>query len=111
MDARFKTKTVHEIDSFALDDLIAETYGLEGFEGTLESPNDSTHSFLVRKPENQYPHGPAESREVLLKYAKENVDKIIAAKCCEHYVLGDILDDMCAKGVIEEGEYLVNVCW
>jgi hypothetical protein len=111
MDARFKTKTVHEIDWNKLNELIAETYGLDDFEGTLESPNDSTHSFKVDKTENKYPHSTEENRATLLKYDSDSVAEIIKNKCCEHYSLGHILDDMCDKGVIEEGNYLVDVCW
>lgn len=111
MDARFKTKTVHEIDYNDLNELIAETYGLDDFEGTCESPNDSTHSFKVEKAENKYPHSDEENRNVLLKYERESAAEIIKAKNCCHYELGDVLDDMCDKGVIEEGNYLVDVCW
>lgn len=93
-----KTETVHTVDYGDLDEFIAASYGLDTFEGTLESPNDSTHRFTV-------------SDKSLDEYAIEDVKGFIERKSCEHYSLGDILDDLCVKGLIPAGTYLVEVCW
>lgn len=94
----FRTQTVITVDAFDLDTFIAKAYGLDNFECSLESPNDSSHTFTVEaKP--------------LDEWTTKAVAEFIGRKSCEIYSLGGILDDLCLKGEVEPGDYIVSVCW
>ena len=103
MDKRFTTETFHSIDVYDLNALIAETYGFDEFEGNLEAPNDSVHSFKVEKLENRHPS--------LEGFQQKALAEILDDKSCEIYLIHNVLDDMADKGIIEEGNYLVEVSW
>jgi hypothetical protein len=97
MVLRCKKKTVIEVDYNDLDNFIADAYGLDTFEGTLESPNDSVHDYEVTGKVDEY--------------QQEDIVEAIANKNTEYYMLGPILNDLCSKGKLEAGCYLVRVCW
>lgn len=91
-------KTVYEVDYNALDKFIAHHYQLDDFEGSLESSNDTTHSYHVEK-------------EPVRSWNQEHLERIIKDKNCEYWKLDLVLTDMCNKGLIEPGQYLVRVSW
>lgn len=100
MDTIFKKKTLIFVEAHKLDQFIAAQLGLKTFEGTLESNNDSQHTYRVTaEPDSS------------AKYNVRKLEKIIAIGGCEHWSLHLVLDDLCRAGVIEPGEYLVNVSW
>lgn len=97
----FKKKVYFETTYHELDKFIAEKFGLPSFEGTLESSNDSQHTYSV----SNNPDDP------MLKWDKQDVEKAIKDKSCEYYSLGKVLDELCRRGELEPGEYLVEVSW
>jgi hypothetical protein len=95
----FTHKSVIEVDYNTLNDFIANQYGIDNFEGTLGSPNDSTHSYTVIGNGPDY------------EFDEDSVNEAIESKGCEHYGLGIVLNDLCKKEKLPPGEYLVSVCW
>ena len=93
----FKKETIITVDGSDLDDFIAKSYNLSGFEGTLESPNDSTHRFTVDGKVSEYD--------------QKAIDDIKSRESCEYYMLGLVLNDLCKQGLVEPGTYLVEVRW
>ena len=91
-----KKSTVIEISEQDLTDIINKHYGtaLEGFVAMEELSNEVI------------------TRDV--SPAKwDDVDDIAEFKRRDfkHYILTDLLDDLCFEGVIEEGEYLIDCTW
>lgn len=101
MELHTSKETVIKVDYGNLDEFIAEAYGLDNFEGTLESSNDTDHRFDISEPDTV----------MFEKFGQEDLKKIIEAKSCEYYHLGTVLEDLARKGKIERGVYLVQVCW
>lgn len=93
-----KKKLVIEVDYRDLERFIAEEYGLDEFCAIEESPNDSTHQYNV-------------SKEEIDEYNQKRIDKIIKHKSSAHWELGVILIDLCNKDKLEEGDYIMEVCW
>lgn len=91
-------RVVFEVDAFDLGDFIAHHYQLSNFSCILESSNDSTHTFIVCK-EQMFA-----SEEKDIAAYKENEE-------CEISGVGTVMKDLCNKGIVEPGKYLVNVCW
>ena len=91
-------KTIFEVDYNDLDRFIAHHYQLNYFEGTLESSNDTSHSITVEK-------------EPLSKWDVTDMEKILKDGNCEYWKLHIVLQDLCNKGIIEPGQYLVRVSW
>jgi len=100
MELWCKMETVINVDYCDLNEFIADAYGLEDFEGTLESSNDSVHRFDISEPDSMYDD-----------FVKEEVEEIIKTESCEYYSLGNVLEDLAQKGKIQRGIYLVDVCW
>lgn len=87
------------VDSFVLDKYIAFCLGLPKFFGMHEASNDSAHEFSVT------------ASPLKDKWDKDHLAKIIADAECEHYALGTVLDELCRRGQLHEGNYIVSVCW
>lgn len=94
-----KKKSIIEIDSNELDTLVHEKLGFKEYEfvPVEECGNDSSHEFTV----SNKPHD---------KWQQESIDKWAKYKFVR-YSNGAILNELCIKGFIEPGEYLVTVCW
>lgn len=92
------TKTVHAIDYQEFDRFVEEVYGQPfSFPADMESRNDTSHTMLA-------------DREGVPEYERADLDRFIATG--EGQFLADtLLQDMCHRGLIPEGEYLINVCW
>jgi hypothetical protein len=100
------TKETHHIDwstysyvrergEVGLDELIAEVYG-KSF--AIGSPNDTDYAIAV--------HG-----KILGEYAIAELHGIIKSGFIETYQLALVMNDLCGKGVIAEGSYVVTVSW
>lgn len=94
MPLKFTEKTILEVDYRELRRYICECYDLDSF-AFLEMSNDSTHTFSV--------DGVVEDEDL--------VDESIDRQNIEVWALSDLLNDMCSKGYIKAGEYLLTVCW
>jgi hypothetical protein len=79
-----------EVDYREFEKFIEEVYGVYlDFVGWQECGNDSSTVLYASKKENLEPLTP---------------ETVIENRW-------DIMDDLCNKGLIEEGKYLVRVCW
>ena len=91
------TKTVREVSWSHLEDVVSEVYGHQ-FEmaANEEWSNDSAHEFTVTPDVDEWDRG--------------KVDDFV--KGTEHpNITGALLNDMCKRGLIEPGKYLVKVSW
>ncbi len=95
----FKTKIVHQIDYFDFDEFIKKHYQKSDFEfcADQESRNDSSHSFSVSK----HPMSDYELKRLNKFKSDQRVD----------FISSTLLNDLCNKGIIPEGQYIVNVSW
>ena len=96
-----KTKDfwVHQVEYYDIDNFVKQVYGYDfSIAASEELKNDSQKTFLVKKEE-------------LDEYEKETIE--VFMKCGEDhgFMTGVLLNDLCNKGFIEPGEYLVNVSW
>ena len=91
------TKTTHFVNYSEVEGFIAESYGIKNFEIT-ESPNDTDYTFNV-------------TAEPLDEYTAPKVAEKISQGWAEHYYIGSILDDLCGKGLLPAGTYVMRVCW
>jgi len=98
---------VGRVSHFTVDDNILEAfikrvYGITDWNFSLvameEWHNDSEHEFSV-------------SREPLDKWQAQDLDDLMFNNGSANYMLSVLFQDMCNNGHIEEGEYLVRVCW
>tara|TARA_R110000851_G_scaffold281823_5_gene435328 strand:+ start:301 stop:627 length:327 start_codon:yes stop_codon:yes gene_type:complete len=100
------TKETHHIDwltyshvsdrgEVGLDELIAEVYG-KSFE--IGSDNDSDYAFAVKD-------------EPIGEYDIATLNEIVKSGYIEDYQLDLIMTDLCRKGVIAAGNYVVTVSW
>lgn len=97
----FTKREYYEIEYGAFENLVNEVYGVEGFNfvETRECSNDSEYTFLAEKKE-------------LDDYEKKELQKFINNSThCGFCTVDSIFDDLCNKGIIESGNYMVNVCW
>lgn len=95
-DPRVKTKTMHSIDAFELESLIQEHYPTIPdycFQASEECGNDEARTYYVRE-------------EALNEYDRERIEGGDYV-----YRTASILDDLCAKAVIPEGEYVVELSY
>lgn len=69
------------------------------FTEARECGNDSEHSFLA-------------ARKELGKYDQVNIQNLIEDPASASYcTIDSIFDDLCNKGIIEPGHYIVSVSW
>lgn len=80
-----------------LNEVIAEHYGLPGFECTLDSANDTHMTFRVSGELNEFD--------------LEDLEQIKTGQECEFLMLGVILNDLCRIGKIKPGNYLILCMW
>lgn len=89
------TQSTYHIDAFDMEDITEAAYGVRI--EMLESPNDTTHEYQVTGNNS--------------KYDKENLNKAISNGHMEYWNYRIILNDLCAKGVIEKGNYFLRMSW
>jgi hypothetical protein len=97
---KLTTVTVHEVGYTDLEVFVQAQYpGAReySFVADQECGNDSDHTFSVEAaPLDAYDRG--------------RVDEFAAGKH-RSYLTGAILNDLCHRGLIPAGTYLVKVCW
>jgi hypothetical protein len=106
-----KKEVVFRVNYGDLDEFIREAYGLEykaheggyggqypyDFAASEESANDSSHSFSVE------PEAPD-------KYEAQQIAEMKSGKF-QTFITSALLSDLCHRGLIEPGEYIIDVCW
>ena len=87
-----------EVEYRDLQQFIKDVYKKNfSFVADNECQNDSQHTFIVKKEElDDY------DKEKLKKFKKTGV---------YDYITSILLTDMCNRGIIEEGMYLITVMW
>jgi hypothetical protein len=95
---RFKKTVKYVIDAFDLEGLVCEAYSLSDFNAILESPNDCVHSYAVTDD----PLEPWDQNILLEAISNQDIN---------YYNVKVILNDLCRRGAIDPGEYLMEVCW
>lgn len=101
MELKHEIKTVICVDYDDLGGLICKTYGVSDqfydFVSDMECCNDSSHEFDVKKGD-------------LFEWDKKELTKWKSGKHCV-MMTETLLTDLCNQGIIDEGQYLVWVCW
>jgi hypothetical protein len=106
MTLHITTKETHHVDwvtyshhreqgKFGLDELIAEVYG-KSFD--IGSNNDADYAITIKS-------------EPLEEYDIAIMNEIVKAGYIEDYQLHMVMTDLCNKGVIVAGNYVVTVSW
>lgn len=95
-----KKSEVIEVDYNDLDDLITKTYGKQ-YECVAyeEWCNDESHTISVKHAELD-----AHQQEQIKQWET-------GSSRAGRFILGIFMQDMCNKGLIEAGEYLIKVSW
>jgi len=95
MELKYEERTVREVNYHDLDDFISEAFGIK-YECVAyeEWGNYQSHSFTVE-------------REIISKHFSEELALGIIPK----YSTALFLNEACNLGLIEPGEYLVEVSW
>jgi hypothetical protein len=90
--------TAYQVDYYNLEDFIKSVYGKDySFIQDQECGNDSSHEFHI-------------SKKKLRKYDQKKLEEF--ANDGEYCFSADvIMGDLCHKGLIEPGHYIVKVCW
>ena len=94
------TKTIYEIEYQEIDRIINEYYKPTSkfqFLADSESANDTSHRFRADGDVNAY------DQEELEEFKKNNRGKLFMTQI--------LLNDLCSKGEIPKGNYLIMVCW
>jgi hypothetical protein len=92
-------KTVFEVAGRDLEDFVQEHYGQEfNIAIDQESRSGSSRSFAVT--------GIVHDLDDIEKF-KADGQRYSGGQ----WIAADLLNDLAAKGLIEKGEYVVNICW
>lgn len=100
---KYREKLVLQVDYNDLNEFITQAYGLtQPYEVVAEEEwgNDQSHTLLVEKRELDED----ELEDIVTMEATKG-------KRIPSYTTSTLLDDLCNKGLIEPGEYLVRVTW
>lgn len=97
MDNRFKKVEYFEIEYHELDDIINSIYPDIDFECALDKMNDSCVSYSIDG--------------ILNEYDEQELLKLLEGEPQEYNSEQILLNDMCRKGLIEKGNYLINISW
>ena len=90
----FRKETIFTTDDYSLSIFIKEQYGMEDRCAFFSAGNDTSYVFNVNASVN------TDAVAAMMKYSGVDITE-----------LGEIMDDLCSRGVIEPGKYLLNVCW
>lgn len=94
MPLKYREKVIREVDYHNLDDFISEVFGIEyeciAYE---EWGNSQSHLFEVTPKE-------------LDEYDQDKIEE-----GDYHHILSGLLDEACHRGLLEPGEYLIDVYW
>lgn len=96
-----RKRTFYVLDMGTFEEIIRKEYKqpdfnlLDDYYGSID--NGSSKFFYNIK------------KEKLAKFEKDDIEKFI--KNCQQNMTVGLLKDMCNKGKIPEGDYLIEVCW
>ncbi len=94
-----KKVTYTEMSDREFDELVEATYGHKyEFAPDVECGNDSSPRFSVKKG------------EITSDWDKNELAKFIETGECSYFA-HMLFNDLCDRGVLEPGNYLVNVSW
>jgi len=97
---KYVKKTIFHVDYNDFNKLVNDFYkpplGYE-FVADVESANDSTHEFRVRKND-------------LDEWDKQDIERFRNDGKYQ-WLAGRLLNDLCDKGIIDPGEYYIRVSW
>lgn len=116
MNSVFKTKTYLEVWDSDLNKFVSGYYGRPwDFASVEESNNDTYHTMTVdeEEPERFIGSGPAENLQRWMDAevpAKGDWQASSAFEAC-YPPAPVIMWDLCRRGVIPAGEYLIHVSW
>lgn len=97
---KITTKQIHQVAYFDLDDFVSLTYGMPFESVSIEEwDNDSSHTF------SGIGSGP------LSKYESRVLDEIKTSGEFPNGCLRPILHDLCLRGLIPPGDYIINASW
>lgn len=85
-------------NNLGLQDYIAKCWGVDGEVDLLEADNDTEHSVTVKK-------GEVKDYDIAL------LAELKKQGGFEHYYLRMVMCDLCDKGQLPEGEYIISVSW
>lgn len=93
---KFEKQISYSIGYHDFDKLIEEVYGIE-YESCLDQENDSTLSISVDGKFDEY--------------AETDLEYFLNTIIQEYNTNRLLLNDLCRKGLIEPGLYLINISW
>jgi len=103
MELKKTTETVHQVDYSDFEEFVKSIYGGDyDFVSTEECGNDSSHQFSVSKDFIERFHKS--------EYHQKDMDRIRKGDY-PGYCNGALFNTLFLDGHIEEGNYVVNVCW
>lgn len=99
---KMTTKTTHHVKYGDLERLIEETYGFPEYSIACEEEcnNDTALTFDVNA-----------AMKYRSEYDFKDLEEMIATKKTKQWRTGLLMDDMCRRGLIPEGSYVVEVSW
>lgn len=102
----FKKQTIFSVEYNDLNKFIEEKYGHYcNVQEILEASKDSIHSFQVTGTVNPW------HKAMLDLFSKTGKTWTEDNLVFSSISVDALLNDLCSKGIIEPGEYQINVCW
>jgi len=99
---KFIESAYYTIDYSDFNAIINKEYGTKDYEfvADVECGNDSQSSFEVRDDDKYFGD-----------YEQEDIEKFRKDHVGSGYMAGTLLNDMCRRGKIKPGSYLISVYW
>lgn len=99
MQLKAEQKVTFHVDCYDLDEFITHHYAPIDycFVADMESSNDVSHTFGLTFGDK------------LSKWDIEKIEKFKQGK--GSYMTATLLQDLCNRGLIDPGLYVINVCW
>ena len=95
---KFETKTYFTIDYGDLDEIIQSEYNCPDFTSALAQSNDSTLELLIDGKFDNW------DELALLEFIRSESQE-------EYGTVRLLMNDLCRKGKIDSGNYLISICW
>jgi len=93
-----KKKTIFQMDDHIFDQIVNEFYGMTDFSlvADQELGNDSSYVYNTSNNSASY------DKETLKNFKNNEFVSFVAPV---------LFNDLCSNGVLEEGEYVINISW
>jgi len=101
-DKKFVEHTYFTIEYSDFESIIRKEYKQKDYEyvADVECGNDSEQSYEVRDGDKYFD-----------EYEQEQIEKFKEDQLQTSYMAETLLNDMCRRGKIKPGSYLISVCW